>query len=473
MTTVLAVRFPFGRYHATPWGRAVNESVPEWPPSPWRLLRCLYATWRWRAPDIEDVVATSLFQALADPPSFYLPTRSVGHTRHYMPGTGYTDDRAKVLDTFITLSGKSEVAVRWECHLADRQRDVLARLAGLVPYLGRAESTCEARLLPEEASADDLSGGEWCEPGVAVEGREAVRALCAEVPLDLEQLVASTTKIRDGGRTTPPGARWVTYWVPPVGGPVGSHQALRRRPPSRKPVTAVRLSLEAPARPSKYQAVAYADVLRADAVRRLIRKRPEGSITLSGRLGKPPETASHRSDGHVHAHYLVLDTDDDRLLDTAIVWAPEGLDDEELASLLSINRVSSEQPGFRRMRASAAGMGELVELVPETNLCPRGGAAKWRSLTPFVPYRHRKKETLEEFLQAEVSRELAARGLPDAEARPIRGNGDWLAYRRRRRLTDREERAFGVKLAFARPVPGPVVIGALSHFGLGLFEAKV
>ena len=39
----LAFRFPAGRYHATPWGRNVNEADVAWPPEPWRLLRALMA----------------------------------------------------------------------------------------------------------------------------------------------------------------------------------------------------------------------------------------------------------------------------------------------------------------------------------------------------------------------------------------------------------------------------------------------
>ena len=43
----LAFRFPADRYHATPWGRNVNEADVAWPPEPWRLLRALIAAW-WR-----------------------------------------------------------------------------------------------------------------------------------------------------------------------------------------------------------------------------------------------------------------------------------------------------------------------------------------------------------------------------------------------------------------------------------------
>ncbi|HFQ89125.1 MAG TPA: type I-U CRISPR-associated protein Cas5/Cas6, partial [Desulfobulbus sp.] len=44
---MLAIGFRFiaGRYHATPWGRHVNEAAVEWPPSPWRIVRALAATW--------------------------------------------------------------------------------------------------------------------------------------------------------------------------------------------------------------------------------------------------------------------------------------------------------------------------------------------------------------------------------------------------------------------------------------------
>ncbi|MDQ3151354.1 MAG: type I-U CRISPR-associated protein Cas5/Cas6, partial [Actinomycetota bacterium] len=54
MPTTLVLTFPRGRYRATPWGRHVNEGAVELPPSPWRLLRALYATWRTRAPELAE-----------------------------------------------------------------------------------------------------------------------------------------------------------------------------------------------------------------------------------------------------------------------------------------------------------------------------------------------------------------------------------------------------------------------------------
>ena len=65
----LGFRFPAGRYHATAWGSHVNEGVPEWPPSPWRLLRALIATAYHKLPDeVEKPALRSLIERLAARP---------------------------------------------------------------------------------------------------------------------------------------------------------------------------------------------------------------------------------------------------------------------------------------------------------------------------------------------------------------------------------------------------------------------
>ena len=82
----LSVRFLAGRFHATPWDRHVNEGVPEWPPSPWRIVRALVATWRRTLPDLSQEQIEPILRELANkPPEFVLPVASTGHSRHYMP----------------------------------------------------------------------------------------------------------------------------------------------------------------------------------------------------------------------------------------------------------------------------------------------------------------------------------------------------------------------------------------------------
>src|SRR4051812_1414768 len=114
MSVTLKVSFPAGRYHATPWGRHVNEGVPEWPPSPWRLLRALVATWRRKCPDLSEVAVRRVLEQLVQPPRFRLPPARVAHTRHYMPWEkkGPTD-RTLVFDTFVVVSRCELLSIGW------------------------------------------------------------------------------------------------------------------------------------------------------------------------------------------------------------------------------------------------------------------------------------------------------------------------------------------------------------------------
>ena len=109
---MLAIKFEFtaNRYHATQWGRHVNEGVPEWPPSPWRLLRAIVATWRRTLPDMPNERVLPILEALASEyPEFHLPSASTGHTRHYMPNNEWNRVRKDysgstlVIDSFVAV----------------------------------------------------------------------------------------------------------------------------------------------------------------------------------------------------------------------------------------------------------------------------------------------------------------------------------------------------------------------------------
>ena len=104
---VISVRFTAGRFHATPWGHHVNEGAPEWPPSPWRLLRGLIASWKLTMPEVEDDRIQRLVSYLSVPPDFHLPRGMVNHTRHYMPL--YEGKRTLVLDSFIAVSPENPI----------------------------------------------------------------------------------------------------------------------------------------------------------------------------------------------------------------------------------------------------------------------------------------------------------------------------------------------------------------------------
>ncbi len=153
----LTFRFPAGRYHATPWGRNVNEAAVAWPPEPWRLLRALIAAWwrkgdraRWSENDIARLIDT-LAEAL---PEYSLPAGAIHtHTRHYMPTSGLDKGRPKttlVFDAFVRLPSGSTVVAAWKNLTLEAELFSLAAdLAGAIGYLGRAEAWTECTALSE------------------------------------------------------------------------------------------------------------------------------------------------------------------------------------------------------------------------------------------------------------------------------------------------------------------------------------
>ena len=154
----LAFKFPTGRFHATPWGRNVNEADVAWPPEPWRILRALVACY-WRKGDKErwsEGDLARLIETLAEElPVFRLPEGAIhSHTRHYMPiQKGKSESKTLVFDAFLHLPDGAEVEMLWhnitlEPDLLDLAKD----LASAMGYLGRAESWTEARAITRSDS---------------------------------------------------------------------------------------------------------------------------------------------------------------------------------------------------------------------------------------------------------------------------------------------------------------------------------
>src|SRR5262245_11622478 len=120
MPTTLVLRFPWGRYHATPWGRHVNEGAVELPPSPWRLLRALDAVCLTRVPELDETTVHGLLAELARPPMFHLPRHGISHTRHYFPDITHRSGSPSVdrtLDAFAVFVRDAELGVQWNIEL--------------------------------------------------------------------------------------------------------------------------------------------------------------------------------------------------------------------------------------------------------------------------------------------------------------------------------------------------------------------
>lgn len=463
-TTTLVVSFPWGRYHATPWGRGVNEGAVEWPPSPWRILRALYATWKTRAPHLAEESVHGVLDLLTAAPEYLVPIYAEAHTRHYYPDE--KDGTDKTFDAFVVIERNANLVVRWPVELEPQQRQVLGEIVDQISYLGRADSLCVARLLANEGVLDE-SGMRKCTPASVAEGSglgmSRLALLVPDSPLDVQALTLRSADLKKMRRIDPPSASRVSYLCPQPATPVSARPQVHRNR-----VTAVRWAISSTAHPSVHAAVAMAEALRQASLSASGRK---GSARPSPLLaGKDPDGVRLR--GHQHAHFFAFAADPARTgggrLDTLLVWVPGGLSQDDLSALDSLRRLGGRSfiSDFRPCGLGLEGYGPIEGVAPELV----GPASVWTSFTPFAPPRHgRRHSAWDAHVVQQVEEELDRRGKPSPESIELI-RGGWLGFRRHRlneHLAD-ARRAFGVRIKFSEPVSGPLALGALSHFGLGL-----
>jgi CRISPR-associated protein Csb2 len=484
MATTLELRFPLGRYHATPWNRGVNEGAAEWPPSPWRLLRALIATWHTRWPDLPAADFDELLDVLGGPPSYWTPRVTPGHTRHYLPNLSYKhglpdgkeqrpgsqkndpSGRELTLDPFLWVGRDTELLVRWDAGLSPEQRTVLAKLAELLPYLGRAESVCHARLL----DSDPVPDATWWRPDA--DGPLRTRLLAPARPVSRETLEVTALDVRRQRRTLPPGTMWVSYAAG-----LGERPIKQQRQPEL--VTAVRYAVTGAAPLKSTHGVLLADAAHRAAGRLLTSDgcTDDERRAILGSGGAPTN--------HDHAHWVPIADGDQRgaTVHSLVLWVPRGLTAEQVAAIVRPLTLSGrlggrgdaqgyDVRGFPKVRLLFQSAGKIEQVAPE--LC--GPARRWRSRTPYLPVRHRKRETLSQFLTGDVVTELGYRGREGSSVSPLELDGlvpdRWAREFRRYRLAEHMKQSrpgLGLRLEFADEVRGPLLLGQLSHFGYGIF----
>lgn len=481
----IALRFLAGRFHATPWGHHVNEGVPEWPPAPWRLLRALVATARRTMPDLPDQTLGELLAPLAALPVIDAPAASPGHTRHYMPWFKKgPDDRVLIFDTFAAVEPEALLCFTWpDADLTGQQRELLATLLERLPYVGRAESWCEASLV----AAPVTDSAARCEPlGPREEppqGAEAVPLLCpmSAPPADLlAALLVETAQMREAEKQTlPAGSRWVRYARPAaawVDFPLPSARTQERRP-----LAMVRFALDGKPLPLWTDAIRVGELAREAVTSCLGNK---GAERLAPKRSGHEEGAPAR---HQHRHLFFLPEDLARRgrVDHLLIWAPDGFTAEELERIAGLEKLY-RHPGEAERRLL------YLENGPE----PWRRSAVWESVTPYVLTRYPKvtrgglpklngfgeqRDGGEDQIRREWRLRRSVDGsLPDLvriEPLPELGLAEgrtlgWSRFRRWRERGKPQATPFygGYRLTFERPLAGPVALGYACHFGLGRFR---
>ena len=445
---MFALTFSFltGRYHATPWGRHVNEADVAWPPEPWRILRALVASY-WRKGDRgrwpEDALA-QLMDALAeDAPIYCLPDGAVhAHTQHYMPAPLKT---TLVFDAFAHLPEDEKIVAAWpDLELDAELFDLAADLAEGIGYLGRAESWVDCEVTsdwdPGEANCRPISQS-GAPDGEAVrvltprsasdyavertrlleetDGAERSRAAASgkrpptskalekahdkafgpSLPERLaDALTLDTADYQKYRWNRPPAAREIVYTRSPLS-PVPRHVRPLRQAVERRHFTVARYLLAGRLQPRIEDAVRIGELMRLAALSKFgwENKRPKAPSVISGR---GPDNQPLRDGLHSHAFWLPEDADDDGWIDHISVYAEEGFDAEVREKLDRLTRLwvgkrdssgeeGNEEAGRQEWRLALEGFGRPEDFADTSRLF--GCSDEWVSVTPFLAAGHLKK----------------------------------------------------------------------------------
>jgi len=520
----LKIRFPGGRYHATPWGHHVNEGLIEWPPSPWRLLRaliaCGFSSQGWT--EIPPVAGQLINKLACVLPSYRLPVASAAHSRHFMPYIeGKTQKTTLVFDTWANV-GDGELLIHWPCELTAEETALLGQLASALGYLGRSESWVEAELLSEgQIDCNAFPHRDGAHPGRQFEQmplmaaippeqyrewqrqqaetaltafplpegnrkpsakllRDRERAIAPYPPDLLSCLTKDTAWWKQQGWSQPPGAQRVLYWRRGDALQVGVPLSPKR--PHYSTVTTMLLSLTTPsgnrsALPSLTRTLPQAELFHRAIVGRL----GKGHEICCPELTGKDERGNPLRDHHEHAHTLPVDLDGDGRLDHIIIYAKMGLGDVAQRAIRTLRRTWTKG-GVGDLQVAVVGSGDLEVLrrLPfncrtEEFLGTPEGSRVWESATPFVFPRFLKPRGKNTVL-GQVNAELASRLLPevvDVRVDPILTR-DLRHFVRRRNhggVPAPVDEGYGLRLVFKEPLKGPLMLGYASHYGLGLFRS--
>ena len=506
------MRFLVGRFHATPWGHHVNEGAIEYPPSLWRFLRSLVATFHRTSPEnVDEESLKRILDALSDAPEFHLPNASVAHTRHYDQANG----GVKFFDTFLSLSPEDEIVWIWQnAELDETDRANFAKLLRNLGTFGRSESWCEAELLEgfvKKPNSSPVLSGEfkW--------EKETIRLLTPNEKGEelMNSLLTETSKMRGKDKQLEPnGTRWTTYERDSK--LLASRRIAPKRKSQQEEITVARFALSANVLPLVTKSLPFAELAR----RCLIRNRgflTEHSEVITGKTADGTPLVNHQ-----HAHYFVTDEDGDGRIDHLTIYAPRGFNPNDVAALgemrfinwqtsrvddrsifndreLCVEKRGENRGGRTGVRLILIGLGKAADFAGEDNKVLMFQkpikSCKFRSITPFsLPYFStrgggkpaRRKDSPE----GQLLRELRKRGLPEpisivrtkgffeksesieniAEATP---RFRWLEFSYRRFNGTTGNGLAGFEIEFMQEdlekLETPLTLGFGSHFGLGLF----
>ena len=472
---VLEFSFLVGRYHATPWGRNVNEGDPEWPPSPYRLVRTLIDIQKRHLPEWDDKRLERILRLLGGRPRFLLPQAHPAHIKTFLHSNHPKDIESKqlIFDSFMVISGGASMFMVFDIQYSADVLQDLSRLLGFLNYLGRSESMVRITV------SDNLPAGSWnCVSSWSENtGYSALRIACVIDPEEyrqhpvsktlpwLQALCLSTDDLLKEGWSSPPALDDARYMInrKSIGLSVQSSTDFR----FSKPVRSVTFAVHPKVRINVRDTVILADAVRAYLMGIHRRIRGGDPASVSARFSGKTQDAVPLL-GHSHAFFLPLDEDSDGWIDHIKVISRDPFDVSELQALDCLTEIHQ----FK-------GHEDIKLVLVSTSDMPRETWSQvWISTTPFITVRHYRQSRgrYSDWLTAEIIRDIENHQYPLPQnvqlipwtmsgPKPIR----WMEFKRNKKNEETRLRGHGCILSFRQAVAGPFSLGALCHYGLGLF----
>lgn len=506
------IRFPLGVYHAQ---SQTSFDEPEWPPHPVRLIGALVAAAH--SPGRADQSAKSLKEDLAllqrlchaSPPLIGAPEAVpigedapedvalvvTGATR-WAPRNYFTKrgrEQAQVQKVGVAV-GDRPIHFAWPTlDLGSAGLERLSSLASDVSFLGTTRSPVVAEVAFD--ASGDLGA---CPVWTPVQGNDAQGARTVAVRVPDTTTLDAFDRRHEARRSSKTGVEAATAAVPGIR--IGREVAyLHSSAVDRSERTIdphwwgdmVVLAIDTDR--SEVIPRSGASYLLARAVRTALLSAyesvggaAEAPAVLRGRGAEahcaivPLADVWHEgSRGQIKGVAILLPSDQ----------RTDGLPHQRVAIEQGLGNLVGDTDGCPQRYVQIPGSGRIWLRLPKTGEAAlktllkrtyRTTATSWLSVTPVVHARWRKGP--QETLMDQVTRDCSHVGLPiPAQVEAIRGSG-FPGAASRPVPTDRVPKAWRKSLAgpsshlritFASPVAGPVLLGQARHFGLGLFVPEL
>ena len=420
------ISFPWGRYHAHPWGiNPARLREPEWPPSPWRLLRALVSAWfRGHPGQAPSQHCIACVEALGrELPEIGMGKVSFGCTVHWQPNYGATGAEEKASAAYKKTRHENHFAAvhgpvffRWvNLELPPELRRLLADLLAELAFFGRAESLCHAGICDSVPREGDTG---WCVPMSGRRIGSAYRDVFCPSPADFQftdlWMRRKALPSHDpnnapphlvdallGSEMRPDGAAWISYrmagdWphkrlvrIARTARPV--HQPAPGEGPKLARYLCFSLQCRVPI-PPKF-VVPISERFRAAANAHLCKSYGDGtpSFAMFGH-----ERPSDAVGDHQHAFYLPMaersasenepGKEAEHFLRYLHIWCPYGFTQAEVQILQSLQRLDW---GGGRYPVRPVLIALSLEPPPDAPFSTGQKPARlWRSASPFVPPRY-------------------------------------------------------------------------------------